>query len=264
MLSTLFKYEFKNTYKVILTLYGILFAFTLLGVLFISNFHVLDYESSLATLGLGLYVLMYIFTIFACLIISLVYLTVYFYKTMYSSQGYLTLTLPVNPVTIFNVKLVVSTIWIFCSLILVFLSLFSILLAVAGQADVSFNAYSFKQEKALFLSGMGMRSGEFILFTVIGFLLSCLLSPLRLYVSCSLGQLFNHRKVTASIIIGIIIIFAHTSISSTLTNLLDIYETNSNLLFGDTAWILLCIDTFFVILFYIGNVIIVKKHINLE
>lgn len=264
MLSTLFKYEFKNTYKVMLTLYGVLAAFTILGMLFISSVKIVDGEHSLITIFLLVYLLLYILAIFACFIITIIYLTVHFYKTMYSAQGYLTLTLPVSPITTFHVKLLTSAIWMFLSFTLVFASLFGLLAAVASHLDMDYITYTLDNSKALYMSSIGMRSGEYIAYMIIAYLLMCFLNPLRLYVSCSIGQLFNQQKVTASIIIGIILFFAHSSITSTFTNLVDFYVESENLLFSDTAWLLLCFDLLFVILFYIGNVIIIKKHINLE
>ena len=265
MLSTLFKYEFKNTAKVMLTVYGVLALITVLGVVLISGYaDSQDLAHTIESIFLLVYLFMYMMTILAYFLITIIYLTVHFYKTMYASQGYLTFTLPVKPVSIFNVKLLVSAVWVFLSVVFILLSLFSILSAIPGFMDEFYYKSLAGNSLALYLSSIGMRRGEFIVYLIISYIILCFIAPLRLYVSCSIGQLFNQRKVTASIIIGIILFFAHNSISSSFVNLMELYREKANLLYSGTVWILLGFDLFFVILFYLGNVLIVKKHINLE
>lgn len=265
MLGKLFKHEFKDTCKVMLTLYAVLAVFTLFGMFTVPLPGMQDSDNVMGVLFTVVYILIYILAILACSIITTVYLTIHFYKTMYSARGYLTHTLPVNPLTTFHVKLVVSAFWTFLTLLLIMLSLAGLLWSIAVHADTGYALeYTFNEAKALYLSSLGMRSSEFVIYMFFAYLLGCFLSPLRLYLSCSIGQLFNQQKVVASIIAGIVIYFAHSSIVSFFTNALEHYKYSENLMYRDTAWLLLSIDLLFVIIFYIGNYIIIKKHINLE
>lgn len=265
MLSTLFKYEFKNTAKVMLTLYGILTVVTILWFPLAPGFDGSETSiEGIQAIFTLVYFALYMMSIVACIFITIIYLTVHFYKTMYASQGYLTFTLPVKPVTIFNVKLLVSAVWMLLSITFIILSFFSILASLPGFMDELQSGYSLKHTMALYLSTIGMRSGEFIIYLVMYFILICFMSPIRLYLGCSIGQLFNNRKVSAAIIAGIVLFFAHNSIVQSFAELVELYQQETNLLFSGIAWILFIFDLFFTFLFYLGNVIIVKKHINLE
>ena len=51
---------------------------------------------------------------------------------MYSEQGYLTHTLPVKPITLFNVKLATSFLWLVTSLALLFVSIMIIVFGASG------------------------------------------------------------------------------------------------------------------------------------
>ncbi len=144
MLGKLFKYEFKNTAKVMLTIYGVLLFTTILAsVSFFSTTLVEDNETLLPLLSLltAAVTTLYIFSVFALFTVSYVYLCIHFYKTMYSEQGYLTHTLPVKPITLFNVKLATSFLWLVTSLALLFVSIMIIVFGASGGHDFKFTEH---------------------------------------------------------------------------------------------------------------------------
>ena len=87
MLRKLFKHEFKETAKLLLPLDLVLLAVTVIGCILLGS-SILQNES-LQMLSFSC-MMIYILSIFALFIITAVYLTVRFYKTMYAAQGYLT------------------------------------------------------------------------------------------------------------------------------------------------------------------------------
>ena len=265
MLGKLFRYEFKSTCKVILIVYAVLTGMTALGMFALSRPNALDTENPANVLFIVVYFFLYVLSIAGAYFIILIYLTVHFYKTMYSAQGYLTHTLPVKPLTTYHVKLLVSAVWTLLSTILVALSLAGLFWAmISPYYSWNYLSFTFNEAKAIMLSSIGMSTAEFVTYIVVAFLLSSFLAPLRVYLSCSIGQLFHTHKLAASIVAGIIIIFTHNMIGSLFSNGISVYQESANLFNGDTVWILLGFDAIFMILFYVATNFIVRKHINLE
>lgn len=265
MLGKLFRHEFKNTAKVILIVYGVFIAITALGMFFFSRANIVESENSISTLLLAAYLLLYILAGLTVLIITTIYLIVYFYKTMYGAQGYLTHTLPVKSLTIFHVKLLVAAFWTFSSILLFILAFLGLFWAFAS-ANFSSNyiAYEFNEAKAVYLSSLGMRTPEFIVYIISSLILSGFVTPIRFFTSCSIGQLFHTNKIAASAVSGIIIYFTHSLWNSIITDLVDSYRDSSALLFGDTVWLLYLSDFIVLGILYLISNFIIRKRINLE
>ena len=118
MLGKLFKYEFKNTYKLMFIIYGVMAFVTILGcIAMYGDSDPAGTENQLQEIFFTAAMVFYVLGVFALFVVSYVYMCVHFYKTMYSDQGYLTHTLPVGQMSIFNVKLLVSLCWLMLSLI---------------------------------------------------------------------------------------------------------------------------------------------------
>ena len=124
MLGKLLKYEFKNTYKLMFIIYGIMAFVTILGcIAMYSNSDPAGMTNQIQEIFFTAAMVFYVLGVFALFVVSYVYMCVHFYKTMYSDQGYLTHTLPVGQMSTFNVKLFVSFCWLMLSLIILFLSI---------------------------------------------------------------------------------------------------------------------------------------------
>lgn len=139
MLGKLFKYEFKNTYKLMFIIYGVMAFVTILGcIAMYGDSDPAGTENQLQEIFFTAAMVFYVLGVFALFVVSYVYMCVHFYKTMYSDQGYLTHTLPVGQMSIFNVKLLVSLCWLMLSLIIMFVSIFA--LGCAANRGFSFDA----------------------------------------------------------------------------------------------------------------------------
>ncbi len=274
MLGKLFKYEFKNTAKIMLTIYAVLIAVTVLGMLVLSFDSIRNGDGIVATLILVSYILLYILSVFALYIVTYVYLTIHFHKTMYSVQGYLTHTLPVKPLTTFHVKLFTGLFWMILSTLLMILSIFGFVMAVGGdelwQELSTMNYASLNYE---LLSVFGMPLSELIVLMVISTIVSSLSSLLIVYTSSSVGQLFNQHKVAAAVIAGIVFYFIQ-QIAATIMSIVVSFnmmkdmskmeETTINFGFDSIMWTGILFSLIFAIGYYITCNIIVRKKINLE
>ena len=160
MLGKLFKYEFKNTSKIMFVIYGVMLFVTILGcIAMYGNSNPAGTENKLQEIFFTAAMVFYVLGVFALFVVSYVYMCVHFYKTMYSDQGYLTHTLPVNQMSIFHVKLLVSLCWLLLSLIILFLSIFA--LGCAANRGFSFDV-DFDMFLADFQNMFGMSFGTFL------------------------------------------------------------------------------------------------------
>ncbi len=287
MLRKLFKYEFKNTAKVMLAIYAVLIVTTLIGsVSFATDSIQTDLDTQPPIIQLLFYasLLLYILSVFALFIVTYVYVCVHFYKTMYSEQGYLTHTLPVKPATLFHVKLITSWVWMMGSMVLFFLSLFGILTGVTrgelvGElASISDTELSLIQKE--FLTLFGMTFGQFWLVMFLMMAFSCLSYLLMVFVSISVGQLFNQHKIVWAVVTGIIIHFVEQMVGSMVliisgNSLFNVYFnvysipagediTFCDVLFSPPMIASMILSVLFTVAFYIACIVIQKKHLNLE
>ncbi len=274
MLGKLFKYEFKNTAKIMLTIYGVLIAVTVLGMLVLSFEPIRNGDTMAATLVLVSYILLYVLSVIALYVVTYIYLTMHFYKSMYSAQGYLTHTLPVKTLTTFHVKLATSLIWMLASTLLMFLSILGFASAISGpgfwQELFSCDFAAVNQE---ILSTFNMPLAELIIIVILSLIISSLASLLLVYASCSIGQLFNQHKVVAAVVTGIIFYFLQqiigtiVSVAGMVSMMNHAKAANTSIMLSgyDTAlWCGVGLSLFFVAAYYIVCNIIVRKKINLQ
>ncbi len=284
MLGKLFKYEFKNTAKVMLTIYGVLLLTTIIGTFALRGavrMEVTGNDSPIANLLFATALIVYILSIFAFFIVTYVYMCTHFYKTMYSAQGYLTHTLPVKRLTTFHVKLATSFIWIFLSILLFIASIFFLVNGASDGELWRLLSTEFWKDFGSELSAMGMNGAGFVLYAIAALMLSCLTYLLWVFASASIGQLFATNKVLVSVVAGVIMyfvnqvmslvvmticgLFASASVNGSIfsVNVTAVSGTASELqnafLGGQMIYSVLVV----IVLYVICNVI-VRKHVNLE
>lgn len=275
MLGKLFKYEFKSTAKIMLTIYAVLTAVTLLDSIVLSTNMIQGENSAVSNILAFSLMLLYILSAFALFIITFAYMCTNFYKTMFSDQGYLTHTLPVNPVATLNVKLITSFVWMLLSGILLFLSILLLLTGISrgeiwaalSQLDWS---YYLQELDALNLGGVIALGLLQVLFSSLSYLL-------LVFTSACIGQLFSQYKVAASVIAGIAIYFVQKIVNTAvmlISGYFSFYNTAAaNSVVSDehaVSWMISLIQygvietLVFIIICYIVCAQIVKKHINLD
>lgn len=278
MLGKLFKYEFKNTAKLMLTIYGIFVVATIIASFSFSTDamqnNIDDYPPIIQLLAFGS-IMLYFLSMFALFIVTYVYVCVHFYKTMYSDQGYLTHTLPVNPMTLFNVKLTTSWVWMMGSMGLLFLSLFAIMAgATRGEIIWANRHVQWEVAQSQFETLFGMGIGSFTVLMIVLMAFSCVSYLLMVYASISIGQLFNQHKIVWAIVAGMVIYFVEQTVGSIILLFTGgsyfntfIYEdvvTFYDLMVAPpiiASWV---VSVLFTVAFYIVCVVIQKKHINLD
>ena len=270
MLRQLFKYEFRQTAKVMLSVYGILALVTLFGALMLNG---LSSDSLFA----GLTLFFYILTVVALMIVVYIYVGMRFYKTMYSDCGYLTHTLPVAPSATLNVKLIVSFVWMFGAVLLTLLSVFLLIHGMThGQLIPElFHALkngSLAAELDEAFAVMGVSLGWSVGYFIGVMALSCLYYLLWLYASASIGQLFSQHKLAIAVIAAVLLYFINQIANlilllTTMGSFFRSMESNSYVmplemrpaLYGSVV-----LEAAFALIYYLITVRIVTRHLNLE
>lgn len=210
MLKKLLKYEWKDTYRLLLPINLAIILITLIGCI-ILNTSIFNSDTGflLAAPLLILYVLSII--TFSCT--TLVYIYVRFYRNLYTAEGYLMHTLPVTPTQLFHSKLIVGYFWFFLNSLLTALSTAALGAALGIQESAT--AVSGDMQDSLldsFLLDAGQSPEAFSFANLLGYplpvflfllfamlLISSFSSVVMGYVSVLLGQRMERNKLAASV-----------------------------------------------------------------
>ena len=243
MFWNLVRYEFKNVNKWYLALYGAVLALSVLIGAQASSLKSID------TPDQQMIMLVFLALVFGGLIITLSISTLIliirrFKGSVYDRQGYLTLTLPVSEHQIILSKLLGAFIWSLASSLVFILSIYIILvLTGANFLDIFSLEYLFK----FYMDSFWL--------SVISFILSTVASILCIYLSISIGQLFNEYRTALAVLAYIVI---QTILGFVGLNLrIDI----------DYNWMIsfeIVKDLILSAAFYLGTYYILKNKVNLQ
>ena len=243
MFWNLVRYEFKNVNKWYLALYGAVLALSALIGVQASSLKSID------TPDQQMIMLVFLALVFGGLIITLSISTLIliirrFKGSVYERQGYLTLTLPVSEHQIILAKLLGAFLWSLLSTVVFILSIYIFLVTVDPQIiDVYIIRYFFGH----YLDSIGLSLISYIFSTVAGIL--CI------YLSISIGQLFNEYRTALAVLAYIVI---QTILGFVGLNLrIDI----------DYNWMIsfeIVKDLILSAAFYLGTYYILKNKTNLQ
>ena len=242
MFWNLVRYEFKNVNKWYLALYGAVLALSVLIGAQASSLKSID------TPDQQMIMLVFLGLVFGGLLITLSISTLIliirrFKGSVYDRQGYLTLTLPLSEHQIILAKLLGAFIWSIISSAVFFLSIYIIFATIdPNMVDSYFFDYLF------------VHYIENFWLTLISFFMSTVASILCIYLSISIGQLFNEYRtalaVLAYIVIHIVLGFVDIFSPSLNYSMMMSAEIFKNLILSAV--------------FYLGTYYILKNKVNLQ
>ena len=270
MLGKLFKYEFKNTGKVMLLVCVMLIVASILGIADVRFLVTSSSQPSvLMSIVSACLLIAYFISLVASCIICYIYLMYHFFKTMFSEQGYLTHTLPVKSLTTFHVKITTAAIWMFNISALVTLSVLMLML-VGFNLGPDFAAVM-EELPAILEQTFGVSFGFVVVYMIFAIVLACFAAPLMVAVCCCIGQLSNRHKITFSVVTGIAIYFIQQIVSLIASIILILNVSPEQLEAGpqgDFSALLMNFSLGYALIttaiYYVICNIIVRKHINLE
>ena len=242
MFWNLVRYEFKNVNKWYLALYGAVLALSVLIGAQASSIKSID------TPDQQMIMLVFLGLVFGGLLITLSISTLIliirrFKGSVYDRQGYLTLTLPVSEHQIILAKLLGAFIWSIISSAVFFLSIYIIFVTIdPNMVDSYFFDYLF------------VHYIENFWLTLISFFISTVAGILCIYLSISIGQLFNEYRTALAVLAYIVI--------HIVLGFVDMFSPSLNYSMMMSAEIFK--DLILSAAFYLGTYYILKNKVNLQ
>ena len=243
MFWNLVRYEFKNVNKWFLALYAAVLSLSVIIGIQGSSLSSTYYQDK------GVVMLVFLSLVFGGLVITLSISTLIliiqrFKGSVYDRRGYLTLTLPVSEHQILSAKLLGAFVWSLASTVVFLFSLYIIMSMI--QPDVLISNVA-----------------EFILknyrddfwLALISYIVNTLASILCIYLSISIGQLFNEYRTALAVVayIAIQIVLGFITL-----NLRIDFDYNWVLSFEIFKDLILSVG------FYLGTYYILKNKVNLQ
>ena len=243
MFWNLVRYEFKNVNKWFLALYAAVLSLSVIIGIQGSSLSSTYYQDK------GVVMLVFLSLVFGGLVITLSISTLIliiqrFKGSVYDRRGYLTLTLPVSEHQILSAKLLGAFVWSLASTVVFLFSLYIIIVMVYPGAYLStFAEYILKNY-----------TDDFWL-ALISYIFNTLASILCIYLSISIGQLFNEYRTALAVVAYIAI---QVVLGFITLNLRIDFDYNWVLSFEIFKDLILSVG------FYLGTYYILKNKVNLQ
>ena len=243
MFWNLVRYEFKNVNKWFLALYAAVLSLSVIIGIQGSSLSSTYYQDK------GVVMLVFLSLVFGGLVITLSISTLIliiqrFKGSVYDRRGYLTLTLPVSEHQILSAKLLGAFVWSLTSTLVFLFSLYIIIVMVDPGAYLStFAEYILKNYQDNFW------------LALISYIFNTLAGILCIYLSISIGQLFNEYRTALAVVAYIVI---QTILGFITLNLRIDFDYNWMISFEIIKDIILSL------IFYLGTYYILKNKVNLQ
>ena len=243
MFWNLVRYEFKNVNKWFLALYAAVLSLSVIIGIQGSTLSNTYYQDK------GVVMLVFLSLVFGGLIITLGISTLIliiqrFKGSVYDRRGYLTLTLPVSEHQILSAKLLGAFVWSLASTVVFLFSLYIIISMIEPDAFLSsFAEYMLKNY-----------TDDFWL-ALISYIFNTLAGILCIYLSISIGQLFNEYRTALAVVAYIAI---QVVLGFITLNLRIDFDYNWVLSFEIFKDLILSVG------FYLGTYYILKNKVNLQ
>ena len=243
MFWNLVRYEFKNVNKWFLALYAAVLSLSVIIGIQGSSLSSTYYQDK------GVVMLVFLSLVFGGLVITLSISTLIliirrFKGSVYDRQGYLTLTLPVSEHQILSAKLLGAFVWSLASTVVFLFSLYIIISMIQPDAFLSsFAEYMLKNYTDNFW------------LALISYIFNTLAGILCIYLSISIGQLFNEYRTALAVVAYIVI---QTILGFITLNLRIDFDYNWMISFEILK------DLILSLVFYLGTYYILKNKVNLQ
>lgn len=268
MLGKIIKYEWRATWKVNTLLLGIFWGTTIL-MQFLSFLPIWNSDEWSALTAIGMLLLFY--GVVLCFTIGVpLYLTIRYYKSMYSNEGYLTHTLPITGNQLFLGKLIHFIIWRLITLLSVIFatSMFIIgFVKIISDEEMSMSVI-WKElcQSILELGNYGFEWHRLGLLLILAGIIYLIYTPLKCMGAVDIGQLWKTHKVAGAIGIFLGIYFVEKIVTFIVMILYNVYVsfTSFDNYFDGSVALTLVGQLVVGLVMFVASEIIIKNRINLE
>ncbi len=211
MLGKLIYHEWKDSWKLMTILNGVVIVLSVLGVIFAATGNIADLfrRNDAGTVWLFVmyisFVMVYVLGIFALSVGTTLYFYIRFYRNLYTDQGYLMHTLPVTAHDLILSKAVVAFAWKIIGTVVMCIGIGSILLSLASTTGEVFREI-IPYGRDMFDDYVDMvydgNAGLFFLYIIVMLITGIgglIYSIFMGYASISLGQQAKKNKVLSSV-----------------------------------------------------------------
>lgn len=274
MLKTLLKHEWKDTWGLCTACNGIALILSVIGALMISLWHYsddktfTDTQTTMLGVAFSFYIIIYIVSVFAVVLVMKYYFFVRYYKNLFTDQGYLMHTLPVKSTDLINSKLIIAVLWQFITGIVVGIC---IVIIVFSFADI-FGELSIMDFKEAF-HDIEMEFDEIVkgVPLIASGIISGLVTPifeiLLMYMAVGIGQQSKKNRLFLSVMVLIGLYVGKRFISSCLSVPLQMLLINEDVSLTavnvGAVLVVLAIIAMTVGLYFLNKYFLEKK-LNLE
>ena len=271
MLGKLIKHDLKATWKVAVSLDAVLL---LLGILTALMIQALPHVGESFGMGLFMFSFMGLFYIgiIAANLITLIYLVVRYYRNLYTSEGYLTFTLPVKSDNIFHSKVITGALWMFLSYLFTFIALAIMGFGFMKAVDISWDRAM--QGLSEVFTFMGMNDPKFCAIMLITILITPVAGVVSMYFCISIGQLWQEHKVLGAVlcVVGLYVInqivtqavFLGSGFWSMMTMSGEDIDASFGLMYSNMFTTLCIVTVIETAIYYAFCLIINRKKVNLD
>ncbi len=197
MLGKLLKHEFTATWKVPVALDAVLIVLGIFTAIMVQSIQHVGESFGMTLFMFSFFGVFYI-GIIAANIVTLIYLVIRYYKNLYTSEGYLTFTLPVKTDLLVHSKVITGSVWMFLSYLCTFIALGIAGVGFAKATNIPFNEIQrgFMELNEVFR----VTDPGFIAVMLLTILITPIAGVLCMYFSVSVGQLWQNHKVLGAVL----------------------------------------------------------------
>lgn len=201
MLGKLIRHEFRATWKVLLLMDAVLLCVGIFGFFVLSTVANLNKRNNDDYIGVivtsyFLWFVLYMLAIFAANLGTLIFLTIRYYRNLYSAEGYLTFTLPVETKDLLHAKMINGYIWMFAGTLLTAFSVFLMVMGLMSGVDPYERAQILSELSEIAVS---LSPGMYVMFSLLG-----LIGPLQIlmtvYFCITVGQLWQKHRIAGAVL----------------------------------------------------------------
>lgn len=271
MLGKLLKYDLKSMFRTLVLIWA---ASLILAVINHFTLDGVNFSGTMTFIGQVIPMFLYVISMLAMAILTLIFVISRFYNGLLSDEGYLMFTLPVKPWHLITSKGISAVIVIALSILVAIASV--TIIVPFSNVKWFFEALAKSIMKYTDITNWQLITLYIELFLL--FIITLAKSVYQIYASISLGHLFNkHRKIMAfvmfiaiSVILSIITyLFSNVIFSIDAYSLPNIYARylSQNSAFANMNIIIvsmLVLSVIQLIIFHVITERILNKHLNLE
>lgn len=274
MLKTLLKYEWKDTWGLCTACNGIALILSVIGALMISLWHYsddktfTDTQTTMLGVAFSFYIIIYIVSVFAVVLVMKYYFFVRYYKNLFTDQGYLMHTLPVKSTDLINSKLIIAVLWQFITGIVVGICIVIIVFSFAdifGELSIMDFKEAFHDIETEF--DEIVKGVPLIASGIISGLVTPIFEILLMYMAVGIGQQSKKNRLFLSVMVLIGLYVGKRFISSCLSVPLQMLLINEDVSLTavnvGAVLVVLAIIAMTVGLYFLNKYFLEKK-LNLE